>query len=110
MTPSTRVTPFTFSSLLLFHLSSIFLACEDCLTESHSFGYGLKGSLQLHRVGVKPKTFNIDNNTRRTGKKVVHGCLRVLQLMGPIVQSSYQETFGVPDGGRMKHSCGSDLV
>ena len=110
MTTSTRVTPFTFSSLLLFPLSSIFLACEDCLTESPSFGYGLKGSLHLHIVGVKPKTFNIDDNTRRTGKVVVHGCLQVLQLMGPIVQSSYQETFGVPDGGRMKHSCGSDLV
>ena len=110
MTPSTRVTPFTFSSLPLFHLPSTFLACEDCLTESRSFGYGLKGSLHLHRVGVKPKTFNIDNNTSGTGEVVVRGCLRMHQLMGPIVQSSYQETFGVPDGGRMKHSCGSDLV
>ena len=27
-----------------------------------------------------------------------------------IVQSSYQETFAVLGGGRMKHSCGNDLV
>ena len=109
MTPSTTVTPFTFSSLLLFHLSSTFLACEDCLTESRSFGYGLKGSLHLHRVGVKPKPLTMMTIQEEPGR----GRTRVFtgaQLMGPIVQSSYQETFGVPDGGRMKHSCDSDLV